>query len=33
MSVQIQAFTFNGFQENTFVVSAGTDAVIFDPGC
>lgn len=33
MSVQIQAFTFNGFQENTFVVSDGQDAVIFDPGC
>jgi glyoxylase-like metal-dependent hydrolase (beta-lactamase superfamily II) len=33
MSVLIQAFTFNGFQENTFVVSLGQDAVIFDPGC
>jgi glyoxylase-like metal-dependent hydrolase (beta-lactamase superfamily II) len=33
MSVQIQAFTFNGFQENTYVVSEGQDAVIFDPGC
>ncbi|MDP4596090.1 MAG: MBL fold metallo-hydrolase [Crocinitomicaceae bacterium] len=33
MSVQIQAFTFNGFQENTYVVSMGQDAVIFDPGC
>lgn len=33
MSVQIQAFSFNGFQENTFVVSIGQDAVIFDPGC
>jgi hydroxyacylglutathione hydrolase len=33
MSVQIQAFSFNAFQENTFVVSYGSDAVIFDPGC
>jgi len=33
MSIQIQAFTFNGFQENTFVVSHGHEAVIFDPGC
>lgn len=33
MSVQIQVFSFNGFQENTFVVSDGQDAVIFDPGC
>lgn len=33
MSVQIQAFSFNAFQENTFVVSNGSDAVIFDPGC
>lgn len=32
MSVQIQTFTFNGFQENTFVVSDGQDAVVFDPG-
>jgi len=33
MSVQVQAFAFNAFQENTFVVSDGQDAVIFDPGC
>jgi glyoxylase-like metal-dependent hydrolase (beta-lactamase superfamily II) len=33
MSVQIQVFSFNGFQENTFVISDGQDAVIFDPGC
>lgn len=33
MSVQVQAFAFNAFQENTFVVSDGNDAVIFDPGC
>lgn len=33
MSVQIQAFSFNAFQENTFVVSDGHNAVIIDPGC
>ncbi|MEN9742248.1 MAG: hypothetical protein RLZZ65_53 [Bacteroidota bacterium] len=33
MSVRVQAFSFNGFQENTYVVSNGQDAVIFDPGC
>lgn len=33
MSATIQAFSFNGFQENTYVVSTGTDAVIIDPGC
>lgn len=33
MSATIQAFSFNGFQENTYVVSVGTDAVIIDPGC
>ena len=33
MSVQVQGFAFNAFQENTFVVSNGQDAVIFDPGC
>jgi glyoxylase-like metal-dependent hydrolase (beta-lactamase superfamily II) len=33
MSVQIQSFSFNAFQENTFVVSYDSDAVIFDPGC
>jgi hydroxyacylglutathione hydrolase len=33
MSAKIQAFSFNGFQENTYVVSTGTDAVIIDPGC
>jgi glyoxylase-like metal-dependent hydrolase (beta-lactamase superfamily II) len=33
MSVLVQAFAFNAFQENTFVVSDGQDAIIFDPGC
>ncbi|MBM3917245.1 MAG: MBL fold metallo-hydrolase [Sphingomonadales bacterium] len=33
MSIQVQAFTFNAFQENTYVVHNGRDAVIFDPGC
>jgi glyoxylase-like metal-dependent hydrolase (beta-lactamase superfamily II) len=33
MSTQVQAFCFNGFQENTYVVYKGNDAVIIDPGC
>ncbi len=33
MSAIVQAFSFNGFQENTYVVSYGSDAVIIDPGC
>ena len=34
MSVQIQAFSFNAFQENTVVVSdVEGNAVIVDPGC
>jgi hydroxyacylglutathione hydrolase len=33
MPVHIQAFSFNAFLENTYVVSEGQDAVIFDPGC
>jgi glyoxylase-like metal-dependent hydrolase (beta-lactamase superfamily II) len=33
MSTQVQAFCFNGFQENTYVVYNGNDAVIIDPGC
>lgn len=33
MSIQVQAFAFNAFQENTFVVYNGSDAVVFDPGC
>lgn len=32
--MKIQAFTFNGFQENTYVVSgASGSAIIIDPGC
>lgn len=33
MSAKVQAFSFNGFQENTYVVSLDKDAVIIDPGC
>ena len=33
MSVSIQKFTFNPFQENTYVVHDGTKCVIIDPGC
>lgn len=32
--MNVQPFTFNGFQENTYVVYSETgDAVIIDPGC
>ncbi len=33
MAIQIQVFTFNAFEQNTYVVSDGTDTVIIDPGC
>jgi glyoxylase-like metal-dependent hydrolase (beta-lactamase superfamily II) len=33
MSALVHAFSFNGFQENTYVISNGSDAVIIDPGC
>ena len=34
MKINVQPFTFNGFQENTYVVySEKGDAVIIDPGC
>lgn len=33
MGVSIKKFTFNGFQENTYVVHDGTTCVIIDPGC
>ncbi len=34
MKLQVQQFTFNPFQENTYVVySENGDAVIVDPGC
>ena len=29
----IQRFTFNPFQENTFVVHNGKEAILIDPGC
>jgi len=33
MTLQIKKFTFNGFQENTYVVHNETSCVIIDPGC
>lgn len=33
MSLQIEKFTFNPFQENTYVVHNGSSCVIIDPGC
>ncbi len=34
MKISVQPFTFNGFQENTYVVyTSEGDAVIIDPGC
>ena len=33
MSISIQKFTFNPFQENTVVLSDGEVCVIIDPGC
>jgi len=31
--LEIKSFTFNPFQENTYVVISGTEALIVDPGC
>ena len=31
--MHVVKFTFNPFQENTYVVHDGTDAVVIDPGC
>jgi len=31
--ISIACFTFNAFQENTYVISSGGEAVIIDPGC
>ena len=32
--MKIKTFTFNQFQENTFVISDNTrDCIIIDPGC
>lgn len=33
MGVKIQKFTFNGFQENTYVIYNEKSCVIIDPGC
>ena len=33
MAVVVQKFSFNPFQENTFVVHDGKNCVIIDPGC
>ena len=33
MTLQIKKFTFNGFQENTYVVYDQNSCVIIDPGC
>ena len=33
MAVAIQKFSFNPFQENTYVVHDGENCVIIDPGC
>jgi len=30
--LKIQSFSFNPFQENTYVVGSGTEAIIIDPG-
>jgi hydroxyacylglutathione hydrolase len=33
MMLSIKQFTFNPFQENTYVLYSGKDAIIVDPGC
>lgn len=33
LMAQLKLFTFNPFQENTYILSEGTDAWIIDPGC
>ena len=33
MAIAVEKFTFNPFQENTFVVHDGVQCVIIDPGC
>lgn len=33
MALQIKKFTFNGFQENTYIVYNEKSCVIIDPGC
>lgn len=31
--LRVKTFTFNPFQENTYVLSSGQEAIIIDPGC
>lgn len=31
--LRVRSFTFNPFQENTYVVDNGSEAIIIDPGC
>lgn len=33
MGIHVQKFTFNPFQENTYVIHDGSSCVIVDPGC
>ena len=33
MAIKVEKFTFNGFQENTYVIHDGEVCVIIDPGC
>lgn len=33
MAISVQKFTFNPFQENTYIVHDGQECVIIDPGC
>ena len=34
MALKVNVFQFNGFQENTYLVSNDSgEALIFDPGC
>lgn len=33
MGIAVEKFTFNGFQENTYVIHDGKICVIIDPGC
>ncbi len=33
MSITVEKFTFNGFQENTYLLHDGKSCVIIDPGC
>ena len=33
MSISIKKFTFNAFQENTYILHDGKECIILDPGC